>query len=951
MADELVFSSWRQPTIVAEATGSTGGRRAGRLDLTLTDSIRTGPGEEATGGVGFTLRSGADVVGLAPSAIRHRAPAPGVTDAEDTKFPHVDLHAPDLPWRYAVRHSDTGQTQPWLALVVGTPEEIRVSGRSATLSATMLKDDYPLAQSHLWAHVQVPHVESTDRAELGRRTPERFSRVLSLRRLVPQTAYLAVLVPTVGPGGVDRWDSDGVVVDGPVPVLDSWRFSTGEAGDFESLCRALRLRDPQGIGRASLTAERSGGDPDGPTTRVILEVRGALSALTDVTPPPDEAIRSVTEHLRSLHDLPVPPGEPTLLGLPEYGPPWVDRPEESPAGWVRQLHEDPRDRIHAGTGATVGVEAQDDLMRAAVEQAGALHEATALIARTAAGLALSGDLWHRSLPAEAVARLTVLAPQAARLRDGAGQLLAETVSGDGSPLVPEMFTGAAQRLLGRAQNPARLWRVVATPAPGPAPRAGSEEEAFQTYLDPSRAWELASGDPELRNNLEACLTEVLVEALLVGRDYRRNRGTRRDEPWWLAETALPLTERIQDIVRGRLPMVEERCGWAAVMREAATRADALAPLGTELETFVTDRGQDLAAVQFFARGVAGGGEEELVFGILQELLLGCLVRESQVPLRMPVPEVPQRVDPVGLSRVLQDALDPRREGAPARVSLGQRVHGMPVDGLGPPRFPLGLDLPTWSLLRRHEPDWFLPGAQTLEPDTVLALRTNPAFICAYLVGLNTQFLAEARWRGLPVGRHGTPLRMFFAPVDAVSGTRTPDVLPIQTWDEQGVLGSRTHLFPPDLPVEPPAEQLVVLFRTSLFRRYPRTSVYLQAVFAEGRLADPPEFEPPDIDDRELLALWHADRASIPPAFTGTIGPEIVFFVFDVPPTELDDYLVVLDEPPSETRFGEKSTAPPVTVATLLALDTGAQVARDALDRHTRVAISGTYLRVQGGGTP
>ena len=106
------------------------------------------------------------------------------------------------------------------------------------------------------------------------------------------------------------------------------------------------------------------------------------------------------------------------------------------------------------------------------------------------------------------------------------------------------------------------------------------------------------------------------------------------------------------------------------------------------------------------------------------------------------------------------------------------------------------------------------------------------------------------------------------------------------------------------------------------------------------------------DSRELLALWHAERASIPPAFTGSLGPEIVFFVFDVAPTTLDDYLVVLDEPPSETRFGQKpGETPPVRLTTLLALDTGAQVAGAALDRHTRVAISGTHLRVSGGGTP
>ena len=59
------------------------------------------------------------------------------------------------------------------------------------------------------------------------------------------------------------------------------------------------------------------------------------------------------------------------------------------------------------------------------------------------------------------------------------------------------------------------------------------------------------------------------------------------------------------------------------------RRGLFARLDPELEQHVTGRFPDPAGVQFFARGVAGGGEEELVFGILQELLVACLVRETR----------------------------------------------------------------------------------------------------------------------------------------------------------------------------------------------------------------------------------------------------------------------------------------------------------------------------------
>ena len=119
------FSSWRRPRLVHESTERDG--RLGRtLQVTLTDSAV--PAEPASGDIAFVFRAAADVARLTERSIRHRAPAPGVRDEETTKCTHVDFHAPDLPWRYTPQSALGDNLRPWLALLVGTPDEVKISG-------------------------------------------------------------------------------------------------------------------------------------------------------------------------------------------------------------------------------------------------------------------------------------------------------------------------------------------------------------------------------------------------------------------------------------------------------------------------------------------------------------------------------------------------------------------------------------------------------------------------------------------------------------------------------------------------------------------------------------------------------------------------------------------------------------------------------------------------------
>ena len=47
-----------------------------------------------------------------------------------------------------------------------------------------------------------------------------------------------------------------------------------------------------------------------------------------------------------------------------------------------------------------------------------------------------------------------------------------------------------------------------------------------------------------------------------------------------------------------------------------------------------------------------------------------------------------------------------------------------------------------------------------------------------------------------------------------------------------------------------------------------------------------------------------------PTFTGTIGADITFFGFAVPPSALETHWVVLEEPPAGYRFFHKPVSPP-----------------------------------------
>jgi len=252
-----------------------------------------------------------------------------------------------------------------------------------------LKDpSYNLEKSWLWAHVQ-----SHDGRE--------HSRLLAPRRLRPLTSYIAALVPAWDDRGKPSWSN--AAVPQTLRALFSWRFQTTESGDFETLVAALQVKAEGELGKVTVDYQIA-------DSKIEFKVFGAISSRTR---PADTDERIQSDLALKVSEEALADGAPAI-GLPFYGRPWRNDPQTTK--WGQQIFDDPRLRVPAGIGMWMGMEAQEQLLAAGIEQAGALDIARRRVASLVAGVQSNRSLQKRRLPESRLARLWVLAPVMARFR-------------------------------------------------------------------------------------------------------------------------------------------------------------------------------------------------------------------------------------------------------------------------------------------------------------------------------------------------------------------------------------------------------------------------------------------------------------------------------------------------------------------------------------------------------
>lgn len=184
-------------------------------------------------------------------------------------------------------------------------------------------------------------------------------------------------------------------------------------------------------------------------------------------------------------------------------------------------------------------------------------------------------------------------------------------------------------------------------------------------------------------------------------------------------------------------------------------------------------------------------------------------------------------------------------------------------------------MPVYRYLAQLDPSRFMPGVGDIPAESIMLLETNPRFIEALLVGLNSEMNRELLWREFPTDQRGTPFKHFWGWSDGGA-----DIAPIDTWPAANALGSNSR--------SGSGGQIVMLIRGRLLQRYPNTSIY--AWRAKGNAL----INPPAATDLKK------------PVFFGVLGSDIAFAGFDLTDADLaqgDGWFFVLQEQPTETRFG------------------------------------------------
>lgn len=479
MAGHYTFMPWLRRGIANQITQAA----SAQTRATVTASVTPADGETTAAPVSqqFKLTGPGDIIGIDPDAIVRVEPKSWITDFEPNYLAFIEFYAEDFPWRYTPRRafgSNQKHLPPWITLLVLKEDEFernRLPGRP--LTSVVVKSASPAslfpapAQVWAWSHVQVAATFGSQDAPrndqlndvLADRPDIGVSRVMSPRKLDPDTAYTAFLVPTyetgrlaglgiafddnVTPGLEFSWNSAS-----EFPIYHEWFFRTGERGDFEELARRLvpRIVDKQVGIRDMDIAEPGFGMPviDASDRAAVVGLEGALKSPQTESKPHTDNSKFPTD-VASIVNAPAlaeqnGDGDP-LIAPPIYGR-WhalVNRVDPQPANrsWVNTLNRDARHRAAAGLGADIARKNQEHYMKLAWEQVGDVLAANRKIALSQAAAMITRKLFDKTLarldPEQALA---IANPVLSRIRGTSGTVHAElrasrvTVAATSGPL-------------------------------------------------------------------------------------------------------------------------------------------------------------------------------------------------------------------------------------------------------------------------------------------------------------------------------------------------------------------------------------------------------------------------------------------------------------------------------------------------------------------------------------
>jgi hypothetical protein len=471
---------------IASADGDTSVNLRAKIhvDLTLSGDPVSGNTELVQHvGQDVALYGPGDIVGIDSRAVVRSDPRNWITNYESNYLAAIEFYDQDFLWRYTPAAPDTPDgtgggdlhLRPWIALIVLKESEFSEGQNLAghplpwiTVPETSVFP--PATELWAWAHVHFNQSLSGSPTELvsmdvgavvGRiqaaaSNPDvAYSRLLSPRRLEPNTAYHAFVMPVFETGRLaglghdpsgapyatfSAWAQYPNQPDSTsYPIYYRWYFRTGTLGDFEYLVNLLKPQpvDPR-VGTRDMDVQTPGWIPGITDAALggVLRLGGALRVPDKDLTPDELADRQKYQHwdqnpyphpfeknLAAFVNLAddyaaadpatanaqtgIGPGvsdDPDpLITPPLYGR-WhaltnrllVDRNGNAlpnTANWVHRLNLDPGYRVPGGFGANVVESNAESYMNAAWEQIGDVLSANQRIRRLHFATAVSSR-WY-----------------------------------------------------------------------------------------------------------------------------------------------------------------------------------------------------------------------------------------------------------------------------------------------------------------------------------------------------------------------------------------------------------------------------------------------------------------------------------------------------------------------------------------------------------------------------
>jgi len=876
-----------------------------------------------------------DVAGVDRRLICRTDPRPGALDFEPNYLAAIEFDSVDFPWRFTPAAANQDRLRPWIFLIVLAEGEFVESQASSSIITNILLSALPdLRQSWAWAHVQATHAkDEADPAGLLNQSGEPvLSRLVCPRKLKPRTRYHAFLVPAFEAGrqaglgasaqtinGVDGWapawnkpSSNGGSQQSldRLPYYYRWDFGTGDDQDFESLVRRLKATDYQApIGDKILDIQDVGYEVAPSAADGTRTMQGVLVPIAPE--PPDwsdpDFVPKLTDVLNYPAERARDPNAEKIVGPPIYGQ-WHARESELSAAsplWLKTMNLDPAGRAMAGLGVQVVQKQQPSLMASAWSQLGAVEKANQLLRQAQLARSVATRIYEKHLKSLASdALLTLTAPLHGKVLSGSATLRAALAR---SP-VPRGTLWPFFRRLARARgttmqrwNPAGAAGRVpflkllndgsmkAAERPGKPDAMGTASDASDKFypnwlpvwlrpwlnllpwlllglgllclLVAGVLWLLGSAGNVVR-------ALVLVGVLLLLLAY------------WVYVKWLPLWQAAQDVRDENLLEIRR-------IRETPSRP-----------------GFKLVPKDAPPADARSGGQDDAQATAFRMALL-----DVQSKVGLAVPELPEFAasNLEDHAAAVKAALDPEKT-LPfligKRIALQNPVRSQSVDPLesimAAPKFTRPMVEPLTELA----PDSILPGLQSVPPDTMGLLRTNQRAVEAYMLGLNHEMARELLWRGYPTDQRGTYFAQFWdirsmlpllSPGESVEDLE--DVWPIHTWAADSKLGAHAKRSDNGF-----GDNLVLLVRSELFRKYPNTTIYAQ----KAAWAD-------DLRQAHVLAD-DGDPASFQvPILRGNLDPDVTFFGFGLKPEDArgnaqdPGWFFVIQQHPTQPRFGFHSS--------------------------------------------